>query len=1363
MSFTLINQCDLLSTWEILKQPIEGDHLSFCFVEAVSAGSVICTTLFMLLQSVGVKKHLKNDNVSRIKLFLVAGYAVWNAVSLQSKSSLSLLLKGANLTSILVAFYLDLMATNAVPLASVLLYWITQLICNALLGYVVSTGIAATVFILEYFFFPYTDPTKSDIISNITFSWMNAIITKTYKSQSLSAKDLPQQPDNVCAEPAYISLKKAWDETSPSLTRALMKAFGVAILKACLFEVTDDLLSLLQPQLLKHLIGYFNSNEPAIFGVAIALAMFVNSVLQTALYNQFFIGIFSVGLEVKGALISLIYGKTLKVSSKVSTGQVVNMASVDVMRVQRMAQQVQTAISAPLKLVLCIMSLYSLLGKSTIAALVTMAIMMPLNTVLAKTLRQNHKTQMELKDRRTKAINDILTSIKSIKAYAWESSVLEKVSHLRNDLELKNLAKIGILMALVNFSWFCVPFLVSCSTFATFVLINDKPLTADIVFPALALFNLLGEPILAVPALITAAIETNVALGRLSKFLLGEEVDGTVSNGAIPQGALAASGDFSWSKPIEKQKYYDEETSIEAPSTVLKGLNFHARPGELVCVVGKVGAGKSAFLKVLLGELSGGTVQITGSVAYCAQVPFITNASVKENILFGHKFEQVFYEETLSLCQLTPDLASLPDGDDTLVGEKGISLSGGQKARLSLARAVYARADVYILDDILSAVDTHVAEKLVKGVLGPDGLLKSTTRVLATNSTLLLHCSTVINLEHGRMTEIGKVDTPNFSKLPSPTISFSSSVSSPKERSEKGSVKWSVYQTYAKACTYSGTLLFLMLIIMTTLLSVLGNFWLKHWTENTGSSKALLIGVYAAFGFGSGLANLARTVCMYVFCSIKASRKLHDSMSLAVVRSPMSFFETTPVGRILNRFTNDINKVDETIPRTFGGFFSSCVKAAFTIGIIGLTMPIFLVIIMVLSIVYVYYQRYYIATSRELERIASTSRSPIFAHIQETLNGNETIRAYNHVDRFCKFNNEKVDFNLKALYFSRSVNRWLSVRLQFIGSLIILSTALLAVWDQKKMSPATVGLIMSYALQITGSLTWIVRMTVEVETGAVCIERVLEYSSLPPEAPLITSTRPAAHWPTQGEISFQNYSTRYRDNLECVLKNISLEVSGGEKVGIVGRTGAGKSSLALAIFRLIEPVEGAIYIDKVDTSSLGLYDLRSRLSIIPQDSQVLEGSIRSNLDPLNQYSSEKLLDVLELSHLQSHVLKMAKEQECLPLDVAIQEGGSNLSVGQKQLVCLARALLNPSKVLVLDEATSSVDLETDNVVQQTIRAQFQGKTILTIAHRLDTVMDSDKIVVLDQGKIVEVGAPDDLLEQKGWFYEMVNSSHGNKE
>lgn len=831
---------------------------------------------------------------------------------------------------------------------------------------------------------------------------------------------------------------------------------------------------------------------------------------------------------------------------------------------------------------------------------------------------------------------------------------------------------------------------------------------------------------------------------------------GTASNGAV-----TVIGSFSWSKPIEKQKYYDEETSIEASSTVLEGLNFHARPGELVCVVGRVGVGKSAFLKALLGELSGGKVEMTGSVAYCAQVPFITNSSVKENILFGHTFEQDFYEKTLSLCQLAPDLASLPEGDGTLVGEKGISLSGGQKARLSLARAVYARADIYILDDILSAVDTHVAEKLVKEVLGPNGVLKSTTRILATNSSLLLHCSTVISLDKATMTETKKVDDPPiFVKLSTPTISVSPVVPTQKERSEKGSVKWSVYKTYAEACSYSGTFLFLMLIVMTTLLSVLGNFWLKHWTENTGSSKALLIGVYAAFGFGSGLVNFARTVCMYVFCSIKASRKLHDSMSLAVVRSPMSFFETTPVGRILNRFTNDINKIDETIPRTFGGFFSSCVKASFTIGVIGLTMPIFLVIILALSIVYVYYQRYYIATSRELERIASTSRSPIFAHIQETLNGNETIRAYNHVDRFCKLNNDKVDFNLKALYFSRSVNRWLSVRLQFIGSLIILSTALLAVWNYDKMSPATVGLIMSYALQITGSLTWIVRMTVEVETGAVCIERVLEYSSLPSEAPLITATRPAADWPAQGEIALRNYSTRYRDNLECVLQNISLEVAGGEKVGIVGRTGAGKSSLALAIFRLIEPVEGAIYIDGVDTASLGLFDLRSRLSIIPQDSQVLEGTVRSNLDPLNRYSTERLLSVLELSHLQPHVLKMAHEQECLPLDVAIQEGGSNLSVGQKQLVCLARALLNPSKVLILDEATSSVDQETDNVVQQTIRSEFRGKTILTIAHRLDTVMDSDKIVVLDHGKIVEVGAPGDLLKQKGWFYEMVSSSQG---
>ncbi|GMG40236.1 unnamed protein product [Ambrosiozyma monospora] len=485
----------------------------------------------------------------------------------------------------------------------------------------------------------------------------------------------------------------------------------------------------------------------------------------------------------------------------------------------------------------------------------------------------------------------------------------------------------------------------------------------------------------------------------------------------------------------------------------------------------------------------------------------------------------------------------------------------------------------------------------------------------------------------------------------------------------------------------------------------------------------------------------------------------------SVLRAPMQFFETTPIGRILNRFSNDIYKIDENLFKVFAMFFNNCVKVSFTMLVIIYSTWQFVFLIVPLAFLYKYYQKYYLSTSRELRRLDSVSKSPIFAHFQETLSGVATIRAYNQLNRFSFLNKHKMDVNMSAYHPSVSANRWLAVRLEFLGSMIILGASGLLILTLKSghVTPGLVGLSVSYALQITQSLNWIVRMTVDIESNIVSVERVVEYSKLTPEAPsIIEDKRPSTKWPFNGVINFKNYSTRYRPELDLVLKNINLSIAQKEKIGIVGRTGAGKSSLTLAIFRIIEAANGNITIDEVDTSSIGLYDLRSKLSIIPQDSQIFEGTVRSNLDPTKQYSDEQLLHALELSHLKNHILKMYEEfadkteLSNNPLNVKLSEGGSNLSVGQRQLMCLARALIKEnSKILILDEATANVDIETDAIVQNTIRGAFKERTILTIAHRLNTIIDSDKIIVLEKGEVAEFDTPANLLKKKdSLFYSL---------
>lgn len=538
----------------------------------------------------------------------------------------------------------------------------------------------------------------------------------------------------------------------------------------------------------------------------------------------------------------------------------------------------------------------------------------------------------------------------------------------------------------------------------------------------------------------------------------------------------------------------------------------------------------------------------------------------------------------------------------------------------------------------------------------------------------------------------------------------------------------------------------------------MGNVWLEHWSEvNTESQDnprtGMYLGVYLFFGIFASSLTVCHTLILFIFCTIQAARTLHNRMAESVVRSPMSFFDTTPIGRIINRFTTDIYRIDEILTRVFSMFFNNTIRVGFTLLVISTTTPAFLFLVIPLTLLYLYYQRFYLRTSRELKRLDSVSRSPIYAHFQESLSGLSTIRAFRQIERFENVNEAHVDYNLRAYFPSISANRWLSVRLEFIGSVIIFAAAGLSIISVSSGSvrAGLVGLAMSYALQITQSLSWIVRMTVEVEVNTVSVERVLEYSRLPSEAPMvIKGHRPPAAWPTSGDLVFNNYSTRYREGLDLVLKDINIHIKPQEKVGIVGRTGAGKSSLTLALFRLIEPVDGHIDIDHLDTSKIGLSDLRHRLAIIPQDSQAFEGTIRDNLDPSYAHDDTELWEVLELSHLKEHVKSMDGG-----LDARVAEAGSNLSVGQRQLMSLARALLTPSKILVLDEATAAVDVETDKLLQETIRTEFKDRTILTIAHRLNTIIDSDKIVVLSAGRVAEFDSPQVLLANKdSMFYSL---------
>ncbi|XP_012659115.1 canalicular multispecific organic anion transporter 1 [Otolemur garnettii] len=582
-----------------------------------------------------------------------------------------------------------------------------------------------------------------------------------------------------------------------------------------------------------------------------------------------------------------------------------------------------------------------------------------------------------------------------------------------------------------------------------------------------------------------------------------------------------------------------------------------------------------------------------------------------------------------------------------------------------------------------------------------------------------------------------------------------------KEFMETGKVKFSVYLKYLRAMGWCSIFFIIFGFVMNSVAFIGSNFWLSAWTSDSkiynstnypASQRDLRVGVYGALGAAQGICVLIANLWS-VHGSTHASNILHKQLLNNILLAPMRFFDTTPTGRIVNRFAGDISTVDDTLPMSFRSWMLCFLGIISTLVMICMATPIFIVVIIPLGIIYVSVQMFYVATSRQLKRLDSVTRSPIYSHFSETVSGLPVIRAFEHQQRFLNHNEMEIDNNQKCVFSWIVSNRWLAVRLELVGNLIVFCSALMIVIYRHTLSGDIVGFVLSNALNITQTLNWLVRMTSEVETNIVAVERINEYIKVENEAPWVTDKRPPPDWPSQGQIQFKNYQVRYRPELDLVLKGITCDIKSTEKVGVVGRTGAGKSSLTNCLFRILEAAGGQIIIDGVDIASIGLHDLREKLTIIPQDPILFSGSLRMNLDPFNKYSDEEIWKALELAHLKSFVAGLQHG-----LSHEVSEAGGNLSIGQRQLLCLGRALLRKSKILVLDEATAAVDLETDHLIQTTIQNEFSHCTVITIAHRLHTIMDSDKVMVLDNGTIVEYGSPEELLKNPGPFYFMAKEA-----
>ncbi|XP_030317744.1 canalicular multispecific organic anion transporter 2 isoform X2 [Calypte anna] len=1182
-------------------------------------------------------------------------------------------------------------------------------------------------------------------------------------------------------EEAEVLIRDKQHNRKPSFLKAMIRTFGPYFLIGSFFKLIQDLLSFVNPQLLSVLISFIkNKDAPAWWGFLIAALMFICAVLQTLILHQHFQYCFVTGMRLRTGITGVIYRKSLVITNSAkrssTVGEIVNLMSVDAQRFMDLVTFLNMLWSAPLQIFLALYFLWQTLGPSVLAGVAVMVLLIPFNSAIAMKTRAFQVEQMRHKDSRIKLMNEILGGIKVLKLYAWEPSFSEKVLEIRKN-ELQVLKKSAYLNSLSNFAWVSAPFLVALTTFAVYVSVDEKNiLDAEKAFVSLSLFNILKFPLSMLPQVIGNIAQASVSLKRIQQFLSHDELDPKCVETKViaPGNAISVTnGTFSWGKELK-------------PS--LKDINLLVPSGALVAIVGHVGCGKSSLVSALLGEME----KLEGEVAV-----------------------------------------------------KGINLSGGQRQRVSLARAVYSSSDIYLLDDPLSAVDSHVAKHIFDKVIGPEGALKGKTRILVTHGiSFLPQVDHIVVLVDGKISEMGSYqdllkqnkafaeflrnyaldedieedestmleeeevllaedtlsihtdladnepvtnevrkqflrqlsvisseggECPNKmstkrrvcekkpAEPPLPRKNLSEKLIQA-ETTETGTVKLSVFWQYMKAVSPVLSLVICFLYCCQNAVAIGANVWLSDWTNEpvingTQHNTTMRIGVYAALGLLQGLIVL---ICSFTLAmgGINAARTLHAALLENKFHTPQSFYDTTPTGRIINRFSKDIYVIDEVIPPTILMFLGTFFTSLSTMIVIIASTPLFTVVIIPLAVLYFFVQRFYVATSRQLKRLESVSRSPIYSHFSETVSGASVIRAYRRVKSFVDISDTKIDENLKSYYPGIVSNRWLGIRVEFVGNCIVLFAALFAVIGKNSLNAGLVGLSVSYALQVTMSLNWMVRMASELETNIVAVERIKEYSETETEAPwIIEGKSPPEDWPSKGELEFVNYSVRYRKGLDLVLKGLNLHVHGGEKIGIVGRTGAGKSSMTLCLFRILEAIKGEIKIDGVKISEIGLHDLRSRLTIIPQDPVLFSGTLRMNLDPFNKYSDEEIWKALELSHLKRFVSSQPSM-----LDYECSEGGENLSVGQRQLICLARALLRKTRILVLDEATAAVDLETDDLIQMTIRTQFEDCTVLTIAHRLNTIMDYTRVLVLDNGTIAEFDTPASLIAAKGIFYSMAKDA-----
>uniref|UniRef100_A0A674EH88 Cystic fibrosis transmembrane conductance regulator n=1 Tax=Salmo trutta TaxID=8032 RepID=A0A674EH88_SALTR len=1198
--------------------------------------------------------------------------------------------------------------------------------------------------------------------------WINPLFRIGYKRR-LEEDDMYKVLPEDGSERLGEELQRHWDHEvqkaakdlrPPKLTKVLIKCYWKPYAVLGIFTLIEEVIKVIQPVFLGKLIQYFEKYDPddmdalyEAFGYAAGVCL--STLILAVTHHLYFFHVLRTGMKMRVAMCHMIYKKALCLSSaamgKTTTGQIVNLLSNDVNKFDEVTIFLHFLWVGPLQAAAVLGLLWVEIGPSCLAGMAVLVILMPTQTMFGRLFSKFRSKTAALTDNRIRTMNEVVSGIRIIKMYAWEKPFSALVNDVRRE-EISKIMSSSYLRGLNMASFFAASKIIVFITFTVYVLLGNT-ISASRVFVAVSLYSAVRLTVtLFFPSAVEKLSETLISVRRIKVL-----------------------------KCIQ-----------DAPS--LQNLSLTVKSEQLVAVIGPVGAGKSSLLSTILGELphDKGVLKVKGQLTYASQQPWVFPGTIRSNILFGKELHPQKYEKVLRACALKRDMELLPDGDLTLIGDRGATLSGGQKARVNLARAVYQDADIYLLDDPLSAVDAEVGRHLFEQCIC--GILKNKPRILVTHQLQYLQSADqILVLKEGHMVARGTyselqrsgVDFTSLLKREeegpqapgvetesrSPrsrtlsqnsVVSHTSSIRSVKDGTEQlpvgpahfqsfdtaelvqtvveesrseGTIGVGLYVKYLKA---GANILVLIGVVLLQFLAqaayVLQDWWLAYWageqeklnvngtvTVQNGVNVTeelnldFYLGIYAGLTGATLIFGFARSLLMFNVL-VKAAQSLHNRMFNSILRTPVRFFDINPIGRVLNRFSKDIGQLDAALPWTFVDFIQIFLQIIGVIAVAASVIPWILIPLVPLVIVFLFLRRYFLQTSRDVKRLESTTRSPVFSHLSSSLQGLWTIRAFRAEERFQNTFDAYQDLH-------------------------------------SEVEAGSVGLALSYAVTLMGMFQWGVRQSAEVENMMTSVERVVEYTELESEAPWETQKRPPPEWPSQGLITFDRVNFSYSSDGPVVLKDMKAMFRPKEKVGIVGRTGAGKSSLVSALFRLAEP-EGRIYIDGVLTSEIGLHDLRQKMSIIPQDPVLFTGTMRKNLDPFSQHSDEDLWNALQEVQLKSVVEELPNKMETV-----LAESGSNFSVGQRQLVCLARAVLRKNRILIIDEATANVDPRTDELIQKTIRDKFRECTVLTIAHRLNTIIDSDRILVLDAGQIHAYDEPYTLLQNPdGIFFKMVQQT-----